>query len=289
MNRDFIYEGETAREISFPLGGIGTGCIGLAGNGQLIDVEIFGRPSKGSHAAMSHFAVKAEQDGRVLDARVVMGDYLGSRSGAYNRPHFNSFGFGVDRSSLMGMPHFKHCSFEGTFPMATLRFADENFPGELSMEAFNPFIPLNDRDSSIPGAFFAFSLRNDTSEPIRYTIAGTLDNFLAKHGGVHQHVEETGIHALHLKNRERPEASVALACDAEEVSFQQYWFRGNWFDNLDTFWQDFTQPGLLVNRVYQEEKHGGDPNYAADDLATLAAHLTLQPGQSGTLRFVITW
>ena len=62
----FVYKKEKTREISFPLGGIGTGCVGLAGNGQLIDMEIFNRPNKGSHAGMSHFAVKAEEKGNLL-------------------------------------------------------------------------------------------------------------------------------------------------------------------------------------------------------------------------------
>ncbi|SFQ20046.1 hypothetical protein SAMN05444406_11740 [Caldicoprobacter faecalis] len=36
-NPYFLYTKERLNEISFPLGGIGTGCIGLAGNGRLID------------------------------------------------------------------------------------------------------------------------------------------------------------------------------------------------------------------------------------------------------------
>ena len=35
-----IYEGEALREISFPLGGIGSGCVGLDGYGRLIDWQI---------------------------------------------------------------------------------------------------------------------------------------------------------------------------------------------------------------------------------------------------------
>lgn len=33
----FLYTGERTRHISFPLGGIGAGGIGLAGNGHLVD------------------------------------------------------------------------------------------------------------------------------------------------------------------------------------------------------------------------------------------------------------
>ena len=65
----FVYEGSKTGEISFPLGGIGSGCIGLAGDGRLVDWEIFNRPSKGSANGYTHFAVKAERDGEVLDAR----------------------------------------------------------------------------------------------------------------------------------------------------------------------------------------------------------------------------
>ena len=68
------FTGRATDEISFPLGGIGTGSIGLAGNGRLIDWEIFGHPNKGSDNGHTHFAVKAERDGKLLDARVLCGD-----------------------------------------------------------------------------------------------------------------------------------------------------------------------------------------------------------------------
>ena len=42
------YQNEYTQEISFPLGGIGSGCIGLDGGGRLIDWEIFNRPAKGN-------------------------------------------------------------------------------------------------------------------------------------------------------------------------------------------------------------------------------------------------
>ena len=65
------YTGRKCNEISFPLGGIGTGSIGLKGNGALIDWEIFNRPNKNSVHGYSHFAVKAMQGEKLLDARVL--------------------------------------------------------------------------------------------------------------------------------------------------------------------------------------------------------------------------
>ena len=51
----FRYEGPRTRAISFPLGGIGTGCIGLSGTGRLVDWEIFNRPNKNGHNGFSFF------------------------------------------------------------------------------------------------------------------------------------------------------------------------------------------------------------------------------------------
>ena len=70
MNRT-LFEKQSTNEISFPLGGIGTGSIGLAGNGRLIDWEIFGKPNKGSVNGHTHFAVKAEKNGELDDARII--------------------------------------------------------------------------------------------------------------------------------------------------------------------------------------------------------------------------
>lgn len=70
-----VYTGKQLKEIVFPLGGIGTGSIGLAGNGCLVDWEIFNRPNKGSINGYSCFAVKAEYpDGR-SSTRVLQGDW----------------------------------------------------------------------------------------------------------------------------------------------------------------------------------------------------------------------
>ena len=280
----FVYQGNKVNEISFPLGGIGTGCIGLAGNGRLIDWEIFNRPNKNSVNGFSHFAIKAERNGKVLDARVLNGDlhppYIGSHH------NIDNFGFGPRRESMAGMPHFKDVVFRGEFPFANISFKESKFPGQVQMEAFNPFIPLNDKDSGIPAAFFQIEVTNTTDKAITYTVAGTLRNPLPPN--LNTISESNGITLMHLtsdafKPDEIGYGELTLATDAEDVSWQKYWFRGGWFDSLEVYWNDLLTPGKFRNREYPPDQAGGGNN------SILAAHIQVQPGETKHVRFVISW
>jgi len=51
-----IFTGRNLARISFPLGGIGTGGIGLGGRGNLMDWEIFNRPSSGNSPEFASFS-----------------------------------------------------------------------------------------------------------------------------------------------------------------------------------------------------------------------------------------
>ena len=73
--KKLVYSGKYKREISMPMGGIGTGCIGLASNGALVDFEIFNRPNKLSSNRVTFFAIKAEKDGKICDIRALQKDY----------------------------------------------------------------------------------------------------------------------------------------------------------------------------------------------------------------------
>lgn len=126
--------------------------------------------------------------------------------------------------------------------MAELTYHDERFPGQVKLSAFNPFIPLNDLDSSIPAAMFEFSITNSTVEPVTYTLAGVLCNPLPAENLNRVEASPWG-HVLHLSSTgvepgsptygdltRPPDAGLAEDTD---VSWQQYWFRGFWFDSLE--------------------------------------------------------
>jgi non-lysosomal glucosylceramidase len=293
MAKAFRYRGAKTKEISFPLGGIGTGCVGLAGNGRLVDWEIFNKPSKGSTFGFTHFAVRAEAGGKLLDARVLNGDLLPPYAGSYTQGPFNTYGFGPPRDTMAGFPHFRETEFTGEFPIASLSFRDEHFPGEVTLRACNPFIPLNAKDSGIPAAFFEIEIENTSSRKISYTVCFSVKNPFPQKDAVNTFRAEGGLSFLTLASRTLPRddlgfGDLTIGTDAPETSYQEYWYRGSWFDNAGVYWQDLIKPGRFRNRSYAAGGQG-QIAYGKEDLGLLAAHIEAKRGERVRVRFILSW
>lgn len=287
--KKLIYSGENKREISMPMGGIGTGCIGLASNGLLIDFEIFNRPNKMSNNGFTFFAVKAEKEGKICDIRALQTDAKITHTGFDRMPgnnFFSNIGWGPDRTTLGGFPHFPESDFIGSYPFGEIDFAYEKFPGKIHLNAWNPLIPLNDTDSSIPAVFMEYEITNDTSDVIDYTFYGVLNNpfnfsvneFSESRNEKIKYLKFTSSNEK-LKKHEKGEMCIGVYGD--NIKYQEYMFRGSWFDNLQTLWNNMNE-GELVNRTYE-------PDGGRKDAGVISTRLTLSPGQKDKVRFIISW
>lgn len=274
------YSGEYTKEISFPLGGIGSGSVGLGGDGRLIDWEIFNRPKKGSLNGFTHFAVKAVTKSGTV-SKILSGDLLKDYSGQFST---NNFGTGPSNRTLAGFPHFRNVEFDGEFPIATLSFSDDDFPGTVKLTAFNPFIPLNEDDSSIPAAFFEIEITNNTDIDAEYYVALTAADPFAP--GKNEYINLNGRPFIKMSNADADNNSpeygdISIATDCENAAHQTYWYRGEWQDNIVTFWNEFNSSYELCDRTYEDAGKG--------DHATLCAKLSASSGESNKVRFVLSW
>lgn len=268
------------REISFPLGGIGSGCIGLAGNGRLVDWEIFNRPSKGSLNGYSHIAVRAQDDAGEVSARVLQGDLDKDLTGSYALAPYIGYGFGPSSLTMCGFPHFSQCTFDGEFPIARLSFSDPHFPGEVSLTAFNPLIPLDDRNSSIPAAFFEIEFSNPADKPRLFTAAFTVANPFP----VSENRAEGDSIRLTYAGMDPADpryGDLTISCRAPETGAQPCWYRGGWQDGIATFWREFSSGKPLRRREYDSP--------GQNDTCTLWGSVRLAPGERKSVRFVLSW
>ncbi|MCD6518856.1 MAG: hypothetical protein J7M05_02900 [Anaerolineae bacterium] len=293
-----IYRGEQLREIAFPLGGIGTGCVSLSGRGGLVDWEIFNRPNKGSRLPYTFFTIWAQPADGPAITRVLQAPPQPPFSGE-NHGLYRGFGFGVSREDGSGLPHMRGAVFRGEFPFAEISFQDPKLPVQVRLEAYSPFTPMNPDDSGIPIAVLRYHVRNQAQVPVRLSVAGNLFNpigykgsgpFIGSHLGqnVNTYQEEKGLRGLFLSSNKYPPddpvyGSMALTTVWEDVFCQACWLRGPWFDALHDFWDTFSKQGELPERNLGPSEEG------QSDVGTLGLRATLQPGEEVVLPFYISW
>ncbi len=276
------YDKEHTSEISFPMGGIGAGCIGLAGNGHLVDWEIFNKPNKFSMNGLTHFAVRAEKDGEVEDFRILQGDMPPPYSGQYTPRPYVGFGYGILEETLCNWPHFREHTFEATFPVATITFGGERFPGVPTLTGWSVLIPGDSHDSSLPAAFLEVTVQATAERD--FTVIGVLDNPWPA-GHRRNHVENGQLTA----GQSDGTGEVTLTIDGQdEISYQTESYRGShsgWRDHQEKYYHDVMAGGRFHDRRYETP----DEEKERFVFGLLAAHFHLKAGESHTVRFVLTW
>lgn len=264
--------GRRLDEVAFPLGGIGTGSISLGGWGQLRDWEIRNRPAKGYTVPNAFFGVTVRMGKRTV-TKLLQGPMGGS---------FVGDGHSAARTAGEGLPRFRKVSFEGRYPIATVRLSDSSVPIDVELEAFNPFIPLNDKDSSIPIAILTYHLRNSGRQTVKASVFGSLTNITGdtpETKPTNRRRTGHGLTGLYLyagrEGRPVPElGSLALVTTAKQASVWTNWKE----DSLAKFWEAVSEPSSLPRG-----NHGGSKT------GTVAAHCALKPGESVAVTFLIAW
>jgi non-lysosomal glucosylceramidase len=287
-----VFRGENLKEISFPIGGIGTGSISLSGRGELVDWEIFNRPNTDYRPDLTFFSLwtrgeKEEQPVfRVLEGPVPKSH---SRHWTRNRTEGNA----PYRNFAPGLGRMQRTEFSGEYPFSRVDYFDEAIPLNVSLVGFNPFIPLDDENSSLPVAIFIMELENPTENAVDATAALTLQNFLGYPDpgcSVNSFREEDKFRGLFLESRKYPEDSgrfgtLAVGTTWEQVTRQTCWRRGPWWMGLQDFYNRHIQTGVFDNDPGREEPSGENES----DFASLGLRVKLGPAEKVRLPFILSW
>jgi uncharacterized protein (DUF608 family) len=292
----FVRTNESLREIIFPLGGIGAGCIGIEGRGALCDWEIFNHPNKGFLLPDTFPIIWCKPQGQDAQCRVIQGprnkDFIGYLNG-----DFRGYGRGGTRQQGDGLPCFSKVEFEGRFPVARIKFQEPNFPLEVKLTAFSPFIPLDANNSGMPVACLVYTLTNHTKAPVNATVAMNMFNVteMASASYVSDGLKESNASTVYRKgtnckglwmtskkyDSDNPNfGTMALTTDWSDVIYLPQWLRSGWFDPMHHFWDQFSKTGTL------------DPNSTSAESGqavsgTLGLRVTLKPGESAQMPILI--
>ena len=267
------YTGDALKEIAFPLGGIGTGTVSLGGRGQLRDWEVFNRPQKGNTLPYTFPAIYLKPEGGEPMARVLESKL---------QPMFTEAG-GMAPNRVCGLPRLKEAIFTGEYPFAHIDFKEAKLPVKVELTAFNPMIPLNEKDSAIPTAVLRYKVTNSGGKKIDGTICWSIQNAVNGEGKLNEFVDEAGLRGLKLTNtKAAPDdlanGSMALVTTHKDVTCLKAWPAAGWWDSAQTFWDDFKTDGQFTTEVE-----------TPSDIASLGLKFSLKPGESVELPFIFTW
>jgi len=160
------YQGKDLETIAMPVGGICTGQLYLAGDGRLMHWDIFNQLNFTGYGRDSY------QLGRKPASLLRQGFRLRVTQG----------GKTVQRTlDVNGFPDVRFC---GEYPIGTVEYSDEELPVEVRLEAFSPFIPLNEDDSALPATVLEFTVKNAGNAQATVTLAGWLENAVCPHSSL---------------------------------------------------------------------------------------------------------
>jgi non-lysosomal glucosylceramidase len=279
------FAGAQLSEISFPLGGVGAGCIGLGGRGQLRDWEIFNRPAQGNSPSYAFPAIRVDDGTRapfvsVLEARL-------------QPPYQGAFGMGSQNAP--GLQRLQGATFTGEFPLARMAFHDRRVPVRITLEAFSPFIPHETDDSGLPVAVLRYSVKNVHTAPVTVSIAYSIENGLGTGVPVPRGRPDPRANDLRSDDRvrgllmhnpwlatEHPLAGSLglwiLNGKAEDVSILRGWPRARWWTSALHFWDDFSTDGAL-----------GPETEEPGPVGAVCLRQSIPVGGAADYTFLITW
>lgn len=295
-----VYRDEAIRAVAMPFGGIGTGTIALGGDGSLRQWQIHNQINHMACIPHSFFAVWSRQQrpadepvARVLQSGALY-DAEGPAAPSASSDHIVPL---PHRRLLKKLPGVERTEFIGEYPIGRLRYFDAALPLDISMEAFNPFVPLNSKDSGIPAIAFNITVMNPTEQSRLVSVAASLQNAVGWDGlapifdtkcqlyggNVNAIMRTADITAVTMGTGRLPEdaagyGTMALSTPAPEASCLTQW------EDITAFWRNFSSDGRLGNI---EDATPSQPGRTWN--GALAVPFTLQPGESKTIPFVIAW
>ena len=267
------YRGAELDHIAMPVGGIGTGMFCFEGTGAISHMSVRHSPELFHEPCMfAAVSVKGLPDGaRVLETKVPAYKIFGRRN----------CGLGVGETTW-GLPRFDEGEFLFRFPFGTLILHDGVFPLDVTVVAWNPFLPGDPDDSGLPVAGLEYTFTNTSAEPVEAVFSFNTRNFVNKNQkNAKASIREmsNGFILSQDATPKNPEFGTCFAIYTEEKASVDYcWFRGGWFDPLTMAW----------NHASDGELHSGPVGEDAPG-ASLYVPISLAPGASQTVRLRMAW
>jgi uncharacterized protein (DUF608 family) len=292
MGPQRTFTGENATQVAMPIGGIGAGSICLNGYGGLQDFSLRARPE--TTAMPAGFSANSPEAAFAI--LHVKGSHAVTKLVEGPFPAFKIFdqglqGQGLRRGGFEGFPRFAKCVFKGEFPFGEATLSDPTVPIQVAVTGWNPFIPLDEKNSGIPCLILEYTLRNTSSQSTDYEFSYHLSHLAPgckpdQSATVNEVIREKG---AYLHNLEEPNAeafgSACLTVIGEKPRIKAMWLRSpGWeFDSLSALWREVSTGNFTTN------DGSNNVDKAGRNGASVLVTGKLSPGEFRAHTILITW
>ncbi len=265
-----IYQGEYLTGVDFPVGAMGGGVIRMNGKAERRWWQIFGNHEERVGSGMvpnSFFALRTEVNGST-EIRA------------------------LQTSAVGGFQAMERLRFQTEYPFGWYHFEDAGLPVEVTLEVYNPLIPMDMKNSAIPCGIFRFRVSNPSTKDVKVSLLGTqqnavgFDGYGVVEGADHRNFSGYGANTNRIVacagktslKMTGPKGSLQLSVYDEGAGYTASW------ESLNTLRADFAADGTLTGG---ETAVSPKPGVTVD--GALATGFLLKPGGEKVVTFVLSW
>lgn len=272
-NYNDVYREEYLNRVAFPIGGIGTGMFCMEGTGAISHMSIHHRPALFNEPTIfGAISVKGIDNGtKVLEGPV---------------PDWKKFGVplaGNGRGdNTYGLPRFNRIEFKTEFPFGHITLEDSDIPVKVNITGWNPFIPTDPDNSSLPVGALEYTFRNESGSIQEAVFSYNAKNFIAVEKGLNSIGSmKNGFILSERGTDENPysRADFAIFTDQSNAVVDHCWFRGGWFDPLTILWENISTGKIKAVDPVEKDAPG----------ASVYVPLILGAGEAKTVRVFLVW
>lgn len=275
--------------IGMPAGGINCGTMYLAGDGRLWLWDIFNKNQEGIEPK----EVQIEMTG---NKKILPRDGSAYVAPAKDiRPLEQGFAFLIEYDDKKIIKRqeaadWDDIAFEATYPIATVRYIDQQLPVEINANIFSPFIALDENNSGLPATVYSFNIKNKSGKPVRISIAGWLENktaIVSAKNELHERVNT----AMNMQGLRSILCSVHPKNEQDEAFKQQPDYGTLCISSFAK--NSFLQTGakLLFNDTLFSSGNEAETKKSIDEtlLGSVVSQHEIAAGKAIEVSFVISW
>jgi len=274
-NSDFyktavIYKDDYLTGIDFPVGALGGSVIRMNGKAERAWWQIFNNYEER------------------LDSGIVPNSFFAIRTNAGASTEVRA----LQTSTVDSFPAMESLTFQGEYPFGQYNFTDKNLPVNVKMEAYNPLIPMDLKNSAIPSSIYRITVKNTSKKDVTVSLLGSQQNAVGFDGygkiaGENKRNYKAYGNNVNEITSDSTSTSLKMTGTAGSMQLTAYEtgmsHTASW-NSISELFNDFKEDGSIIGETLANSPLAGVTVDGA-----IAKEFILKAGEEKTVTFVLSW